>query len=106
LKWFETDSDFSNWKPNSFKLIGIFPNQTFLNGLGSVQTKFESVWNQTLATLGSRLMVHATGVTGVGAQCVSGHSILSHYVTLLVCLRSILSCLRCVSVPLTGLLLV
>ena len=28
LEWFETDLDFSNWKPSSFKLIGIFPNQT------------------------------------------------------------------------------
>jgi hypothetical protein len=36
LKWFETYSDFLNWKPNC---------------LGLVQTEFESVWNQTLATL-------------------------------------------------------
>ena len=24
--YFKTDLDFSNWKPNGFKLIGIFPN--------------------------------------------------------------------------------
>jgi hypothetical protein len=24
--YFETDLDSSNWKPNGFKLIGIFPN--------------------------------------------------------------------------------